>query len=170
MSLFCSECHWFLTKSRFGREEKSCHDLGEKPDTPSCDRFLKSPRDGNFPEWVQEQVGALLNVRYKDVFHEILAEGFVLEQDAKLSVATVQAQLQIQGAPVVLEGKEFERSIMRLIDIYQVYRMACAIGLGRFVDEIMSAEIKRRFLQHPILSQGRPVTTTVVSGEGGDRQ
>ena len=158
----CGECHWFREKSRFGRDPRACQDLGEKPEAEACDRFMKGPRDGNVPEWTNEQVGALLNVRYRDLFHEILAEGFVLEQDAKLAVATIQAQLQTQGALVVLEGREFERSVMRLIDLYQVYRIANVLGLGRFANEIMTAEIQRRFSQRPAQMVTAPVNREVA--------
>jgi hypothetical protein len=163
MTPTCGECYWLKEKSRFGRDIRSCQDLGEKPESEICDRFMTKPKDAEkFPEWVQEQIGALANVRYKDLFHEIIAEGFVLEQDSKLAVQAIKIQLQTQGADVVLDGKEFEKSVGRLIDIYQVYRMACVIGLGSFANEIVSAEIQRRFKQYP----GTPVTLPVPSGGG----
>ena len=142
----CQECCWFDRPVRVGRINRTCSDLGEKPETDACDRFMSKPSEGDlYPEWVQEQVGALQNLPYRELFHEILAESFVLEQDAKLAVMGIQTQLQTQGAEVVLDEKEFDRSTSKLIDLYQTYRLICLLGLTRFRDEIMSAEIKRKF-------------------------
>jgi hypothetical protein len=85
-----------------------------------------------------------------------------LEQDSKLAIKTIQVQLQTQGAQVVLDGKEFEKSIGKLIDVYQLYRLACAVGLGAFAEEIVTADIKRRFLRPP---GSTPAVPMVVSGE-----
>jgi len=162
MTPHCRECYWFNEKSRFGRDPRSCLDLGETPENEACDRFMTKPSEAErYPEWIQEQVGALANVRYRDLFHEILAESFVLEQDSKLAGQAIKIQLQTQGAEVVFDDKEFTKSLGRLIDIYQVYRMACVVGLGAFANEIVSAEIKRKFQR----AGGIPLTATIQNPE-----
>jgi len=142
----CIDCHWFETKTKVRREMLSCKDLGEKAHTQSCDHFLKRQGEGQeTAEWSESLIGALSDVKFREVFHEIIAESFVLEQDAKLSVATVQAQLQTQGAQVSIDEMDFERHTSRIIDLYILYRLILAMGLGRYTDEIMRAEIERKF-------------------------
>lgn len=124
----------------------SCNDLGEKAHSQSCDNFLKRREDNqDVSEWVEGLLGALSDVKFRDVFHEIVAENFALDQDYRLAIATIQAQLQTQGAHVSVDETQLERYADRLIDLYVLYRMINAIGMGRYTDEIMKAEIERKF-------------------------
>lgn len=129
----CQDCRFF--RLGVGRDGKSCQDIGERPNGVACESFRPEP-----------QVGALPPEAHRDVFHEILAESFVLEQDVRLAVDTIKAQLQTQGASIDVDGKDFRSSAGRLVDLYVVYRLIMTVGLGRYADEIMAAEIQRRFL------------------------
>lgn len=116
---------------------------------PEADRVpTVTPLDIELPPEVQKivaQIGALSDINYRDIFHEILAEGFTLEQDAELALKTIQAELQTQGAEVVLEGMSYQRYASRLADLWALHRLILAMGLAPYLEEIMSTEINNRF-------------------------
>jgi hypothetical protein len=127
-----------------GRDGTSCRDDGNAPETPGCPQF--SPRDdtARLADNV-ERVAALTQQSYQEIFHEILAEKFVLEQDMAVATTTIEAQLQVQGANVRVDLDGVRRTAGWLIDMYATYRMTAAVGLSRFTDEIMRCEIERYF-------------------------
>jgi hypothetical protein len=95
-------------------------------------------------------VGALTHQSYRDIFHEVLAENFVLEQDLRVAVDSIKAQLQAQGANIALDPKTFERQAGRLMDLYVLYRLGLVVGLGRYIDDIMRVEISRLFSEKAV--------------------
>ncbi len=129
----CGNCRSF--RLVWGRGSETCEQRGEGPTNPPCPQYRATTAN----------VGALPDQDYADVFHEILAESFVMEQDLRLSVDTIKAQLQTQGANIEVDSLDFNRSSSRLIDLYVLYRLTMAIGLARYSDEIMVAEIQRQF-------------------------
>ncbi len=156
----CFDCHWYETAPPAGRESSSCNDLGELAQSQACDQFTRRVESEEvfldlkpdpLPTLKQreEYIGALKNQSYAEIFHEILAENFVLSQDAYRSMKAVQAQLQTQGAEITAQAADFDRTAQKLIDIYVTYRLACAVGLGAFVDRIMQREIENKFRPPP---------------------
>lgn len=138
----CRNCAWFRRPR--GRTPTTCRDVGEEPTNDACAQFeIDAPE----PEPVEPKaaIGALTRESYRDIFHEVLAETFVLEQDAQIAVDTIRAQLQTQGVNIALEPAAFTRQAGRLIDLYVLYRLTLAIGLGRFTDQIITREIERVF-------------------------
>lgn len=138
----CRNCAWFHRPR--GRTPTTCRDVGEEPTNEACLQFeVHAPE----PEPVEPSaaVGALTQETYRDIFHEVLAETFVLEQDARIAVDTIRAQLQTQGVNIDLEPGAFNRQAGRLVDLYMLYRLSLVIGLGRFADHIMKCEIERVF-------------------------
>lgn len=133
----CVDCRWFCAPS--GRDGLSCRDVGEEPGSEVCDQYEKPKVDA------QDYIGSLTQQSYREIFHEVLAEAFVLEQDMRLAVDTVKAQLQTQGANIDVEPLSFVRSAERLIDLYVTYRLGCAIGMNRYIDQIMDREIFNKF-------------------------
>lgn len=129
----CKDCVWFGRS--MGRAQKSCQDLGETEDNNACPSFLNVPA----------RVASLGQEHYRDVFHEIISEQFVLEQDLSVAVDTVKAQLQAQGALITMEDGFIKRASSKLIDTVIMYRLSLAVGLGRFVDQIMSHHIDSTF-------------------------
>lgn len=183
----CVDCHWFHSPVEFGREKRSCEDLGESPSNKACTNFVDRLHDGRphegdidpsipnkfnaarrkaegYPEpnrvptvtpknfnippdakKILTQLGALSDMKYRDIFHEVLAESFTLEQDSELALKTIQAQLQTQGAEVVLEGFAYQRYASRLAELWTLHRLILAMGLAPYLDQIMAAEIEYRF-------------------------
>jgi len=153
----CVDCHWFETKVKFGRDLRSCQDLGELPQNEACANFSPlnpsasdvpvevTPKKDMTPDEVESAIGALTKQKYRDIFHEILAESFVMEQDVRLSVQTIRAQLQTQGAEVSAEAKDFERAAGKLVDMYVLYRLINATGMAAFTDKIMDIAIRKAF-------------------------
>jgi len=151
----CVDCYWFENPAPIRREPESCRDLGELAQNQTCDRFElrqvnKTPRvkpklKQISPEEVEQIIGALKNESYREAFHEILVENFVLAQDSKLAIDTIQYQLQTQGANVIAPSDDFQRYADKLQDLYVLYRLANAMGLGGFVDRIMEREIANKF-------------------------
>ena len=72
----------------------------------------------------------------------------MLEQDARVAIDTIRAQLQTQGANITLDPTRFDRQTGRLVDLYVLYRLVNAIGLSRYADRIMETEIARVFRDH----------------------
>lgn len=138
----CRHCAWFRRPR--GRTPTTCRDLGEEPDRDACPQFEPDVPEPEIPE-PEQYVGALTQQHYRDIFHEVLAESFVLEQDAKVAIDTVRAQLQTQGANIQLDPARFQRVSGRLTDLYVLYRLCMAVGLSRYVDGIMEQEITRMF-------------------------
>jgi len=123
-----------------GRDGQTCQDQGEVRTGAACPRYAA--------EIVN--VGALPVPSYREIFKEVLAESFVFEQDLKLAVDEVAAQLQAQGATVSLNERgdnypEFRVTGERLVDLYVTYRLCMALGLARYADPIMEKEIERKF-------------------------
>lgn len=141
----CQDCAWFTIQR--GRQPYRCSDT-EHPAASTCDQF--EPLVSETPEVPpREAVGELANEHYRDVFHTIVAESFVVEQDARLTIDTIRAQLQAQGAEVVVESAYFERVVQRLTNLTLLYRLCLATGLGRFADQIVGAEITSMFTRKP---------------------
>lgn len=152
----CNDCHWFENAPPVARTSQSCSDLGEVAQTRACANFTtKIPNGVEGPmitpkqfvtlEDRKEFLGALMDEPYAAIFNEILAENFVLAQDAHLAIKTVQAQLQAQGANIDAPADDFNRTVTRILDLVVTYRIACAVGLGRFADKIVEREIDLRF-------------------------
>jgi hypothetical protein len=165
----CIDCHWFTNKSGVGRAPRSCQEDGELAQTEACKRFVAIRTQGaeptvplevpQTPEDVESFIGALGDVKYRDIFHEILSESFVLEQDLRISIGTIRAQLQAQGAEVTVEASQFEKYATKLIDLYVLYRLTNMTGMGAFSSQIMDIAIKRMFeqpqpSQHVVKSKG----------------
>lgn len=134
----CGTCRYF--DRPMGRDGQTCQDQGEVRTAPACPRYA--------PEIVN--VGALPVPSFREIFKEVLAESFVCEQDLKLAVDEVAAQLHAQGATISLNERgdnhpEFRVTGERLIDLYVVYRLCMTLGLGRYSDQIMEKEIERKF-------------------------
>jgi|GEM_PF-4813407 len=140
--MMCRDCAWFRRPR--GRVPTTCADVGEEPEGDACPQFEVDAPEPEVPE-PAAFVGALTRQSYRDIFHEVLAENFVLEQDARLAIDTVRAQLQAQGANIAMEPSSFNRQAGRLIDLYVLYRLVLAVGLSRYVDDIMRTEIVRMF-------------------------
>jgi hypothetical protein len=138
----CRNCAWFHRPR--GRTPTTCRDVGEEPGNEACPQFEVEEPEPSVPD-PPAAVGALLHQNYRDIFHEVLAESFTLEQDAKVAVDTVRAQLQAQGANISVDPASFNRQAGRLVDLYVLYRLALAVGLSRYVDRIMEMEIARIF-------------------------
>lgn len=136
----CRHCAWFRRPR--GRTPTTCRDVGEQPDNEACPQFEVDAPEPEPPK-PAEFVGALARERFSDIFHEILAESFVLEQDARVAVDTIRAQLQTQGANISLDSSRFDRQTGRLVDLYVLYRMINATGLARYADRIIEQEIQR---------------------------
>jgi len=140
--MLCRDCAWFHRPR--GRVATTCRDVGEDADNEACPQF-----ENREPEHVvaepEAAVGALVHQNYRDIFHEMLAESFTLEQDSKLAVATIRAQLQAQGANIEMDPATFSRQSGRIVDLYVLYRLVLAMGLGRYADKIMETEIERVF-------------------------
>lgn len=138
----CGDCRWYLTQ--IGRIARSCRDRGEEHASEACLQFEPNVSE---PETLPpaEAVGALVHQHYRDIMHEILSESFVLEQDVMIAIDTIRAQLQTQGANISMDASSFRSTANKLIDLYVLYRLSCAIGLGRFADSIVQHEIGRRF-------------------------
>lgn len=141
----CRDCAWFHRPR--GRTPTTCRDVGEEPDNEACSQFEIEAPEASVPD-PAATIGALEYQQYRDIFHEVLAESFVLEQDARLAVDTVRAQLQTQGANVAMDPTTFNRQAGRLVDLYVLYRLVLACGLSRYVDDIMKREIDRIFRDH----------------------
>jgi hypothetical protein len=136
----CKSCAWFRRPR--GRTPTTCRDVGEAADNEACAQFeVDAPEPA--PPTPAELVGALSRERFSDMFHEILAESFVLEQDARVAVDTIRAQLQTQGANITLDPGRFERQSGRLVDLYVLYRLVNVVGLARYADRIIETEIDR---------------------------
>jgi len=138
----CRNCAWFHRPR--GRTPTTCRDVGEEAGNDACPQFEVATPEPTEPDPVAA-VGALQHQNYRDIFHEVLAESFTLEQDAKLSVATVRAQLQAQGANIEMDPAAFNRQSGRIVDLYVLYRLVLSMGLSRYVDKIMETEIDRVF-------------------------
>lgn len=138
----CRNCAWFHRPR--GRTPTTCRDVGEEAGNEACLQFEVEAPEPEKPDPVSA-VGALEHQDYRDIFHEVLAESFTLEQDSKLAVATVRAQLQAQGANIEMDPAAFNRQAGRLVDLYVLYRLTLSMGLGRYVDRIMETEIARVF-------------------------
>lgn len=138
----CKNCAWFHRPR--GRTPTTCRDVGEEATNEACSQFEVMTPETQVPD-PPGTVGALLHQEYRTIFHEILAESFVLEQDAKLAVDTVRAQLQAQGANIAMDPASFNRQCSRVVDLYVLYRLVLASGLSRYVDRIMEQEISRVF-------------------------
>ena len=153
----CIDCHWLLVKVLHGRELRSCQDLGEIEQNAACERFTEKkdvPSDALStvvtppkvdPVEVEEYLGTLAHQKYREIYHEILAESFVMEQDLRLAIHTVKAQLQTQGADITVDGTEFERMAAKLVDLHVLYRLINATGMASFTDQIMEMAITRAF-------------------------
>jgi len=149
----CVDCYWFNNPPKAGRESKTCSDLGELAQNKACDNFTPRPVDEELkaavpdltPEGVSSFVGALAHQSYRDIFKEVLSEGFVLEQDVELAMKDVQYQLQTQGANIEVDTGEYSRVASKLADLYMTYRMILAMGLAPYRQEIMSMAIQRKF-------------------------
>jgi hypothetical protein len=152
----CIDCHWFENAPPVARTSKSCSNIGELAQTRACDNFTTKIPDGvegpmiTPKEFVTLEerkgfLGALMDEPYAVIFNEILAENFVLAQDAHLAIKTVQAQLQAQGAAIDAPAADFHRTVTRILDLVVTYRIACAVGLGRFADKIVEREIDIKF-------------------------
>lgn len=136
----CRHCAWF--RRARGRTPTTCRDVGERSENEACAQFeVDAPESA--PPTPKELVGALSRERFSDIFHEILAESFVLEQDARVAIDTIRAQLQTQGANISVDPTRFERQSGRLVDLYVLYRLINAIGLARYADRIIETEIER---------------------------
>jgi hypothetical protein len=153
----CFDCHWFENAPPSGRRSKPCADLGELAQSESCDNFVEKlidkpapalPRKPVTPVEAGNIIGALMHEEYRTIFGEVIAEGFVLEQDADLALKNIRAQLETQGANIALEGNEYKRIADKLIYLYKTYRLILAVGLGRYADEIMAQEIANRYKVH----------------------
>lgn len=138
----CRDCAWFRRPR--GRVPTTCADVGEEPNSEACPQFELEAPEPEVPD-PEVVIGALTQQSYRDIFHEVLAESFVLEQDARLAVDTVRAQLQAQGANIAMDPASFNRQAGRLVDLYVLYRITLSIGLARYVDDIMRTEIARVF-------------------------
>ena len=136
----CRHCAWF--RRARGRTPTTCRDVGEVADNDACAQFEVDAPEPEPPK-PAELVGALSRERFSDIFHEVLAESFVLEQDARVAVDTIRAQLQTQGVNISLDPTRFERQSGRLIDLYVLYRLVNAVGLARYSDRIIETEIAR---------------------------
>ncbi len=150
----CHDCHWFENAPPAGRKAKPCVQLAEMAQNQACDHFTEKIQDAPEPvltlpkmepDQVEGYIGALTEQKYRDIFHEIIAESFVLEQDLDIAAKTIAAQLQTQGANITAPADQFKRIADKLIELYVVYRTCNAVGLGAFAGEIMTAEIARKF-------------------------
>lgn len=152
----CIDCHWFEHEPPVARQSKSCSELGELAQSKACENFAMKVPDGidgpliaphQFAtlEERKEFLGALMDEPWAAIFHEILAENFALSQDAFLAVKKVQGQLQTIGANIQVMPRDFQRTADKMLDILVTYRLACALGLGRFADEIIQKEIEVKF-------------------------
>lgn len=163
----CYDCHWFESAPPAARNPEPCADLGELPQNQACDHFKSRVEEIDTYEVLEptpihtlkervKYLGSLTEESYRSIFHEILAENFVLAQDADLAVKTVQAQLQAQGATAIAPAEDFKRTFDKLVDLYVTYRMINAVGLSTFANEIMSVEIANKFKSHlPPSPKGR---------------
>lgn len=142
----CKHCAWFHRPR--GRTPTTCRDVGEEAANEACSQFEVMEPERSVPD-PDATIGALTHQEYRTIFHEVLAESFVLEQDARLAVDTVRAQLQAQGANIAMEPASFNRQCSRVIDLYVLYRLVLATGLSRYVDRIMDQEIVRVFSDQP---------------------
>ena len=61
------------------------------------------------------------------------------------TIKQIQYELQTQGAEITLPADQFKRYTSKIVDLYVLYRLCCAMGLGAYVDEIMSQEIENKF-------------------------
>ena len=138
----CRHCAWFRRPR--GRTPTTCRDVGERAENDACPQFEVDAPEPEPPN-PREFVGALTHQRYSDIFHEVLAESFVLEQDKQIATDTIRAQLQTQGANISLDSTRFDRVSGRLVDLYVLYRLTMAMGLSRYADRIMETEIARVF-------------------------
>lgn len=138
----CRHCAWF--RRARGRTPTTCRDVGELATNDACEQFEVDAPEPKHPS-PRELVGALAHERYSDIFHEVLAESFVLEQDARIAIDTIRAQLQTQGANISLDPVRFERQTGRLVDLYVLHRLVNAMGLSRYSDRILDVEIERMF-------------------------
>lgn len=142
--MHCRHCAWFRRPR--GRVPTTCRDLGEEPSSEACSQFeIDAPTPD--PPSPEAAIGALMSQNYRDIFHEILAESFTLEQDLHISVDTVRAQLQAQGANISAMPAQFNRVAGKLVDLYVLYRLALAVGLGRFADTLVGVAINKSFGQ-----------------------
>lgn len=152
----CNDCHWFENAPPVARSPQSCSDLGELAQERACDNFTtKIPEGVPGPPITPKQfvtleeraefLGSLMDESYAVIFNEILAENFVLAQDSHLAIKTIQAQLQAQGANIDAPADDFHRTVNRILDLVVTYRIACAVGLGRFADKIVEREIDLKF-------------------------
>ena len=153
----CRQCAWFRRPR--GRTPTTCRDVGETADSEACPQFEVDAPDPEPPK-PAEMIGALTHERYSDIFHEVLAESFVLEQDARVAIDTIRAQLQTQGANITLDPTRFDRQTGRLVDLYVLHRLVNAIGLSRYADRIMETEIARVFRDR---ADDKPTRRKVVS-------
>jgi hypothetical protein len=138
----CRNCAWF--RRLRGRVPTTCRDVGEEADNEACSQFEIDEPEREPPD-PKTAVGALLDQPYREIFHEILAENFVLEQDVRIAVDTIRAQLQAQGANIAIDTTYFERQADRLVRLYVLYRMTMAVGMQQYTERIIENEIERMF-------------------------
>ena len=153
----CVDCYFFNTSVWAGREMQSCENRGELAQNAICNNFRHKDEpeaEGEIlhkialpPEAQKtaDAVGALAKGDYKKVFHEILAESFVLEQDANAALEGARAQLQVTGARVQLDGTAYRKYADRLVELWTLHRIVMATGMGHYADVIMQREIENRF-------------------------
>ena len=142
----CKDCRWL--DEPHGRDGASCRDQGNGDDSEACDTFAALDPEVS-RAFTERKIGALTQQSYQAAFHEIMAEKFVLEQDLVLAETSIQMQLQSQGANVRADLQPMLRTANWLIDIYGTYRLSCAVGLGRFADDIINREIERYLAVKP---------------------
>lgn len=152
----CIDCHWFKKAPPAGRESKPCSELGEVASNAACDRFTEFVYEHDPPPELKKLsskelegvLGALCGQKYHEIFGEIIAEEFVLDQNLDHALKKPSAQLQQQGASITADFGDLKRTANKMISLYRTYRLATALGLGAFVDQIMTAEIEKNFRYH----------------------
>jgi len=137
----CQDCKFY--NQPVGRIPNVCRDR-EDGEAESCLQFEPYVPEPQTPD-PASVVGALGQQHYRDIMHEILSESFVLEQDVTIAIDTIRAQLQTQGVNITMDAASFRSMASKVIDLYVLYRLTCAVGLGRFADTIVNHEIARRF-------------------------
>jgi hypothetical protein len=131
--------------------------LGVAEDDRACPHYAPRTDDPGFTQQTRLAVGSLTKPDYHSFFREILGERFTVERDLVKALDEVDRILQQQGSlneemdgdlPAVEKEFLVGRTDL-LLDFYVLHRMALALGLGVYAEDIVRAEIARRMVAKP---------------------
>lgn len=164
---YCHECFFFENETRFGRKNRSCRSIGEKPSGVACSAFVEAAgmpkravpdefmvaralvagrrsRDGVDPADVENAITGILR-------NQLVMSRGVSDSVKKALIAVQQPGLEVDVDPAFM--REFERDVDRVLSLWSLYTLANALGIPSFADDLVHARMAQMF---PSLTPAAP--------------